>query len=176
MNSREYHESQVFHDPYNPLKHYTYARVLDSIYKNSEQAREHYEYALRLNPQMAAANYWYARNVLSGHDTLLAKIHLEKAIEYAPENAEFRSFYAYFLVSHLGDYATAAKVFEAGLKLAPDSARLHLQYAFCLKNLLISSEKVKWHYHEAVRLDPNLKTEYNDQVLLDTEATRAPKK
>jgi adenylate cyclase len=124
-----------------------------SIIDDYKGAEKEFETAVRLDPSLFEARYYWARTCFTQGKLIAAANHFEKAWELSPKDPQTPSLLlqVYRSLGRQHDLEHAAKVtIEAGqqkLKEEPDDWRTHLSVAFGLNSLQRFSEAKEYLSH-----------------------------
>lgn len=117
-----------------------------------KEAKEPFENALAINPNIIEIQQNYACLLLKLNDLFGAKEHFERALRIDPNNAVVHNDYGYLLLK-LNDPDGARKHFEKALKIDQNSAEANNNYAFYLEKFDIKGAKE--HFEKALKIKPN---------------------
>jgi tetratricopeptide (TPR) repeat protein len=145
-------QDTVHKRPHNSMAHYNLGVVFDRL-DRVDEAIEHYQWALRLQPDYAEAHSNLATALVMSGDTREAIAHYEQAVRIQPDYAMAHNNFGNALAS-LGKSNEAIEQYHAALSLYPDYAHAHYNLAAFLARLGRTDEAIE-HYREALRLQPD---------------------
>ncbi len=144
----------------NPKFLNNYARFLENIRNNYDEAEKYYKEALALDldldPNHALITFNYAgflENIRKDYDE--AEKYYKKALEVMPHHATINHNYAEFLKNIRNDYDEAERYFKKALELEPNNALMNSNYAGFLGGIRTNCDEAEKYFKKALKLGPN---------------------
>ena len=133
--------------------HCNYGLLLQAQGKLVEAA-EHYEAALKINPNLAVTHCNYGILLMDQGKLVEAVEHYEAALRINPNHALFHFNYG-ILLQVQGKLGEAAEHYKAALRINPKHANTHFNYAMLLRDDMNDAKAALSHSRAAVKLDDN---------------------
>ncbi|WP_435551230.1 tetratricopeptide repeat protein [Natrinema sp. CGMCC1.2065] len=141
---------------------YQFARVRNSlghllkeVFGEFEEAREHFERAIEIDPEFASAHNNLGVLIEEEFGEIEnSRKHYEQAIENNPEHAPSHNNLAHLLVWKFEEFEEAREHFERAIESDPEHAPSHTNLARLLEEEFEEFEEAREHYERAIESDP----------------------